>query len=626
MNTCPDIQTLRTTIPSSSGEVIYVQSYYSNQTPMLGGGIFTALQDTVITDDGGVTIRASSNWVWKRTLEQSGTVSPYMFGAKGDGISDDTNSLQKAHDYARSLAMLTGNRIIKSGCLTFGTGQFKCTSTLFFDLKKVDYDFTGAILNFTEITPGSEENSHNTAIQWQNNSGYTQGNLSVKNLRMLGPGADKFVDGMTFSTSLSNNYPRNSLTFFGGGMEGFTYGITGTKNFYFLRMYGYSFNHCDVCYYFPEDTTDSGEEMNFHSCIFTQSNCAVKLHGGYSYFFNCSFDYIYGNSGSQSPTEHKGKYIYIEGGQHIFRDCHIEGYGPQNYILSCVDDKPCKVNFSGGLFTFKAGGSPSNYPTTSNPFYCGNKSRVVFEKVNLGEMQAIGDSNVTGWFDGTGSVSLHDTQLAMSWPNLLTQVRTNIAVQDNWLDSANYSGGVSGDNWTEEVWVLPPGGSNSVRKSRYGWGTNNSTNFSIIRNNNFISLGRNNAAGEGVFQAVLGTIKLKGYGSVIHHIKASTYAGTGQNCIIKIVWAKLIQYGSWQDKEPRILFQETGHIYSHNFTGSDSILKSVIIPGQMQGGVAQSPSIDRAPDWATHAFLLIDITPMAYNYDLRISDVYMRQV
>ncbi|MFK3703824.1 hypothetical protein ACI2JR_02450 [Klebsiella sp. NPDC088457] len=119
---------------------------------------------------------------------------------------------------------------------------------------------------------------------------------------------------------------------------------------------------------------------------------------------------------------------------------------------------------------------------------------------------------------------------------------------------------------------------------------------------------------------------MKSYGSVIHHIKANTYAGTGQKCQVKVVWAKLIEYGPSQDKEPRIVLQQDGHTYSHNFTGSDSILKSVIIPGQMQGDNAQSPSVDRAPDWATHAFILIDISQMSYNFDLRVTDVYMRQV
>ncbi|TFZ50794.1 hypothetical protein E5C26_13695 [Serratia proteamaculans] len=629
MNTCPDIATLRTTIPTAAGELITVTAYNadwstSNLQPT-GGGVFVAKAQATPADDGGMFIRPNTSWVWLRVLEVAGTVSPYMYGAKGDGIADDTDAIQKAHNYASSQATTSGSRVLKNGNLIFGNGRFKCITNLTLDTKTVDYDFSGALLDFTAMTPGTAE-LRKVAIDWKNSAGYTQGNLSAKNLRMIGPGADSFIDGMAFSTSLSGSYPRNSLTFTGGGIEGFSCGITGTTNFYFLRMYAFTFNHCDTCYFFPNNTSDSGEEMNFHSCVFAQSNCGVNLQGGYSYFFNCSFDYIYGKSGPQTSADRLGKYIHIEGGQHSFRDCHFEGYGPQNYIVNIPDDKSCKVNFIGGIFTFKAGGSPSTYPTTSNPFYFGNLARVVFEKVNIGQMQQGGDANVSGWIDGSGSVSLHDMQLPIAWPYLLTQVRTNATVQDNWLDGSTYTSGAGNEKWTEEVWVLPPGGVNTVRKSRYGWGTAASTNFSMIRQANFVSLGRNVSAGDGVFQAVLGTIKLKGHGSVIHHFQANTFAGDGQSCQVKIVWAKLSEFGAQQDLEPKILMQQTGHSYTFNFSGVESELKTVVIPGQMQGYVTQPPSFERAPDWATHAFLLVDTTKMKSNFDLRITDVYMRQV
>ncbi|MBO1501543.1 hypothetical protein JKX24_21615 [Serratia proteamaculans] len=629
MNTCPDIATLRTTIPTAAGELITVTAYNadwstSNLQPN-GGGVFVAKAQSTPADDGGMFIRPNTSWVWLRVLEVAGTVSPYMYGAKGDGIADDTDAIQKAHNYASSQATTSGSRVLKNGNLIFGNGRFKCITKLTFDTKTVDYDFSGALLDFTAMTPGTAE-LHKAAIDWKNNAGYAQGNLSAKNLRMIGPGADSFIDGMAFSTSLSGSYPRNSLTFTGGGIEGFSCGITGTTNFYFLRMYGFTFNHCDTCYFFPNNTSDSGEEMNFHSCVFAQSNCGVNLQGGYSYFFNCSFDYIYGKNGPQTSADRLGKYIHIEGGQHTFRDCHFEGYGPQNYIVNIPDDKRCKVNFIGGIFTFKAGGSPSTYPTTCNPFYFGNLARVVFEKVNIGQMQQGGDANVSGWIDGNGSVSLHDTQLPIAWPYLLSQVRTDATVQDNWLDGSTYTSGAGNEKWTEEVWVLPPGGVNTVRKSRYGWGTAASTNFSMIRQANFVSLGRNVSAGDGVFQAVLGTIKLKGYGGVIHHLRANTFAGDGQSCQVKIVWAKLSEFGAQQDVEPKILMQQTGHSYTFNFSGLESELKTVVIPGQMQGYVTQPPSFERAPDWATHAFLLVDTTKMKSNFDLRITDVYMRQV
>ncbi|CAI1546475.1 hypothetical protein [Serratia proteamaculans] len=94
MNNCPDISTLRTLVPAAVGELIEVTSYYSNwNAPVTlpdGGGLFSAVQSSTLTDDGGMYIKSTGNWVWVRVLDVSGTVTPAMYGARGDNLADDT--------------------------------------------------------------------------------------------------------------------------------------------------------------------------------------------------------------------------------------------------------------------------------------------------------------------------------------------------------------------------------------------------------------------------------------------------------------------------------------------------------------------------------------------------------
>lgn len=81
------------------GPIAYVQGY---SAPHDGGeGLFYMdLTDTTTPDNGGTVLVDSKGRRWKRVY--SGMVNVRWFGAKGDGISDDAPSIQKAIDYAAS--------------------------------------------------------------------------------------------------------------------------------------------------------------------------------------------------------------------------------------------------------------------------------------------------------------------------------------------------------------------------------------------------------------------------------------------------------------------------------------------------------------------------------------------
>lgn len=91
---CKSIQELRITEPLINGQRISVRGYYSDNNE--GGGVFYYDENDNHSPDNGGTIIVSSGKRWKR--EEHYLMEPEFFGAKGDGVSDDTDSLQRALD------------------------------------------------------------------------------------------------------------------------------------------------------------------------------------------------------------------------------------------------------------------------------------------------------------------------------------------------------------------------------------------------------------------------------------------------------------------------------------------------------------------------------------------------
>lgn len=82
---------LKAMIPSYANQVIYMKEY--NVGMRLGGGVFVSVTGSA-TDDGGTICVPTGNtsFYWKRI--NISEVTPYMFGAVGNGTSDDTTAMQ----------------------------------------------------------------------------------------------------------------------------------------------------------------------------------------------------------------------------------------------------------------------------------------------------------------------------------------------------------------------------------------------------------------------------------------------------------------------------------------------------------------------------------------------------
>ncbi len=603
------IDALRAVTPEQSGQRVQLRGFHAGKT--LGNGEFYRRQSAAATDDGGVNVLTTAGEHYERQLERPGEVTPQMFGAIGDGIADDSEAIQRAVDYAHSRAVVNESRqVMMSGVFRCPQGTYLITKPLVFPTKTVDYDFTGSLLKFSI---SAQEGERATAITWMNMRGYTAGNMSVYNLRAIGPGMASNIDFMTFLDEFSYPYARNSLSFIGGSAENFARGITVGDNTYYLKYYDYHFNHLDVCFFYPKGKRNAGEQINFITCVFAQSNNFLVLRGGHTVFTNCSFDYPY------------KEYVIVDaggGGRADFSDCWFEGYGPNYYVITVANDCTVAMNFYRTKFTFKAG----NTLATHHPFLFGNMSRVTFDRCIMERFGASTDSpDIKGWIDGTGHVSMINTQVTPGWPNMLTTVRTES--NDNFLDGGNYALG-NGSKWTVEAWVIPPEGTKTpVRKSRWGYGTDTSTHFSLTRAASYVSLATSSEESGGKYAAVVGVIPLRGDGTVVFNSTFKTYVGDGHQLRFTLFWAQLEMYGANNSIEPTVIRNQSAIDYKMSLPGvTDSTLKKYTAPVNLQGYTGQSPTIERKPDWATHAYLVMDITGLPRGTDIRIENVYMRQI
>jgi hypothetical protein len=114
----------RTNTPVAN-QVAIVSGYYNNGDG--GGGEFYGVTGGTYTDDGGMTIvpgGGTATTAWKRIV--SGPINIKWFGAKGDGVKDDTIAIQSAINIADTLASSTGYTVYAP------SGDYKITATINF--------------------------------------------------------------------------------------------------------------------------------------------------------------------------------------------------------------------------------------------------------------------------------------------------------------------------------------------------------------------------------------------------------------------------------------------------------------------------------------------------------------
>lgn len=121
---------LRTTKPPKSGEIAMLRRYYDKDASFKGGGDFVGfVQSTSLPKDDGGTFAVGNGFFWKRIINNPEEVNILHFGAKGDGVTDDTEPFKAMMVWAQSF-----NNSAKSLGVRFPVGKFL--------IKPIDYSAT----------------------------------------------------------------------------------------------------------------------------------------------------------------------------------------------------------------------------------------------------------------------------------------------------------------------------------------------------------------------------------------------------------------------------------------------------------------------------------------------------
>lgn len=275
-----------------------------------GGGA-----DYVVTDNIGedevdeASIVTLQKGLYAKLLIQT-YINAKWFGAKGDGITDDSTNINKITDFLFK-------NITKYGVygntysVVFPKGIYKIITTIKLLYSCTNWYFEGAIINATEI--------NGDAVLIVNTSGISgELNYSINGLRVIGNRDN--TNGIQFGED--NNNDMHAIIFKNVSVRECKTALNFDKsNSYIITFYDTALDRCETCFNFTT-SANSGEKITFINSSLGNSNLAIQCKSSSAdlYFINCSLDY--NNIGC----------VVSSGAIINFVDCHLEWISVQEYF------------------------------------------------------------------------------------------------------------------------------------------------------------------------------------------------------------------------------------------------------------------------------------------------------
>ena len=327
------------------GDMAITLGYYEANDG--GGAEYKIVNKESLEDDGG-SIHELNNGLKAQLIMNELNIR--QFGAKGDGITDDTITIQRVLDLGK--ANKINNFYNGVSNIIFPTGKYLISNTLimspFCKIKTsgqvyiIGNNINGSVLC---IKPSDEEKPNMSKLNYLKGfliDGSIGGFIIMNNSR-LSNGSIGLEIGALEDTPVSianTGFSNISITDFDTNM------LINNYNIYILSFISCQFetSNCNIKFGSGyQNTINTGERITFIDCNISSAKIGVQYNTTSieTMFENCSFDFLYccfntfgGNKTQLSDSKGFGNYARI-----FCSNCHFEALGHENFQYIEINER-----------------------------------------------------------------------------------------------------------------------------------------------------------------------------------------------------------------------------------------------------------------------------------------------